>query len=101
MDYSTNMDIRATAEYRRWFEALNDNLAKARIEARIRRLTLGNAGDSAPVGSGVSELRLHHGAGWRVYYTQHGNTLTILLAGGTKKTQQKDIELALSLARNL
>lgn len=95
------MEIRKTDEYQHWFESLNDGATKARIEARIRRLMLGNAGDSAPVGNGVSELRLHHGAGWRVYYIQHGSTLTILLAGGTKKTQQKDINLALTLARHL
>lgn len=95
------MEIRKTNEYHHWFEALSDRSIKARIEARVRRLILGNAGDAAPVGSGVSELRIHHGAGWRVYYIQHGNTLTILLAGGTKKTQQKDIELAQTLARHL
>jgi putative addiction module killer protein len=95
------MEIRKTSVYNDWFTNLKDRTVKARIEARIRRLTLGNAGDTAPVGEGVSELRLHFGAGWRVYYTQQGDTLTILLAGGNKKTQTQDIKDALILAQKI
>jgi putative addiction module killer protein len=95
------MEIRKTAAYQDWFNGLKDAMVKIRVQARIDRLTVGNAGDCAPVGEGVSELRLHFGAGWRVYYTQQGNTLTVLLAGGNKKTQQHDIQTALALARNL
>lgn len=76
-------------------------MVKARIEARIDRLQDGNAGDVVPVGEGVSELRLHFGSGWRVYYTERDGQLIILLAGGNKSTQKRDIKLALELARNL
>ena len=62
---------------------------------------IGNAGDAAPVGEGVSELRLHFGAGWRVYYTERAGQIILLLAGGNKSTQKRDIQLALELARNL
>ena len=69
--------------------------------ARIERLASGNAGDAAPVGEGVSELRIHHGPGYRVYYKRRGDQLIVLLAGGDKSTQAKDIGLALDLARGL
>ena len=78
-----------------------DRPVKARIQARVDRLQDGNPGDVAPVGAGVSELRLHFGNGWRVYYTERGGTLIILLAGGPKSSQAKDIQLALQLAHNL
>lgn len=68
---------------------------------RIRRLSLGNPGDVKPVGEGVSELRIDYGPGYRVYFVQHGQALIVLLAGGDKRTQDKDIETALDLARNL
>jgi len=80
---------------------LSDKLVKARIQARIDRLQDGNAGDVAPVGEGVSELRLHFGSGWRVYYTERNGKIIILLAGGTKSTQARDIKLAIKLAHNL
>jgi putative addiction module killer protein len=69
--------------------------------ARIKRLVSGNPGDVKPVGEGVSELRINYGPGYRVYYKQQGNTLIILLAGGSKQNQSKDIKTALRLARNL
>ena len=75
--------------------------ARARILVRIRRLTLGNPGDVAPVGEGVSEMRIHYGPGYRVYYVQRGQALIVLLAGGNKKTQKRDIQRALELAREL
>lgn len=93
--------IRQTDEYARWFTALRDRQARARIDARIRRLSLGNPGDVKPVGVGVSELRIDYGPGYRVYFTQRGQALVVLLAGGDKRTQSRDIKLAQALAREL
>ena len=93
--------IEKTDEYETWFEALADRQVKARIQVRVDRLQDGNPGDVAPVGAGVSELRLHFGSGWRVYYTERAGALVILLAGGPKSSQTKDIQLALQLAHNL
>jgi putative addiction module killer protein len=93
--------IRQTDEYARWFTALRDRQARARIDARIRRLSLGNPGDVKPVGVGVSELRIDYGPGYRVYFTQRGQALVVLLAGGDKRTQSRDIKLAQTLAREL
>jgi putative addiction module killer protein len=80
---------------------LHDRQARARINARIRRLSLGNPGDVKPVGEGVSELRIDYGPGYRVYFVRRGDTLVVLLAGGDKRTQGRDIQTALELARNL
>ena len=93
--------LEKTDEYQDWFTGLSDKLVKARIEARIRRLQDGNPGNVEHVGEGVSELKLHFGSGWRVYYTERDGQIIILLAGGNKSTQQRDIKLALTLARNL
>ncbi len=82
-------------------QALRDSMARARIAARIRRLQLGNPGDVQAVGEGVSELRLHHGPGYRVYFVWHGDEIVILLCGGEKKSQDKDIARAKALAKNL
>ena len=95
------IEIRQTDVYSRWFKGLRDPQARARIDVRIRRLSLGNPGDVKPVGEGVSELRIDHGPGYRVYCVQRGQTLVILLAGGEKHTQERDIETALELAREL
>lgn len=95
------MEVRESEVYASWFKGLRDARAKARILARIRRLSLGNPGDVEPVGEGVSELRIDYGPGYRVYYRQHGKTLVILLAGGDKRTQKRDIENAKELARGL
>lgn len=95
------IEIRQTDEYARWFAALRDRQARARIDARIRRLSLGNPGDVKPVGEGVSELRIDYGPGYRVYFAQRGRTLVVLLAGGDKRTQSRDIRLAQTLAREL
>jgi putative addiction module killer protein len=95
------IEIRQTKTYSEWFSALRDRQAKARIDIRIRRLSIGNPGDVKPVGQGVSELRIDYGPGYRVYFKQEGNTLIILLAGGDKKTQKQDIKTALDLAKNL
>ncbi len=95
------MDIRKTDFYIKWIDSLRDINARARILVRIERLVAGNPGDVKPVGEGVSELRINVGPGYRVYYKQHRRELIILLAGGDKSTQAKDINTALNLARNL
>jgi putative addiction module killer protein len=93
--------IRETSAYAAWFGALHDRRAKVRIDIRIRRLSLGNAGDIRPVGEGVSELRIHYGPGYRIYLKKQGDALVILLAGGDKSSQDHDIQLAKDLAHNL
>lgn len=95
------IEIRKTETYARWIDDLRDVHARARILARVERLATGNPGDVKPVGEGVSELRINYGPGYRVYYTQRGRELVILLAGGDKSTQARDIKTALRLARNL
>lgn len=95
------IDVLQTDAYADWIDDLRDDRARMRIEVRIRRLQLGNAGDVKPVGEGVSELRIDYGPGYRVYFTRRGNTLIVLLAGGDKGTQARDIQTALDLARNL
>ncbi len=95
------IEIRQTEVYATWFTGLRDRQARARIDARIRRLSLGNPGDVKPVGEGVSELRLDYGPGYRVYFVQRGPLLIILLAGGDKSTQNPDIQTALELARQV
>jgi putative addiction module killer protein/probable addiction module antidote protein len=93
------VEIRQTEAYSRWFRGLRDPRARARIDVRIRRISLGNTGDVKPVGEGVSELRIDYGPGYRVYFVQRGQTLVLLLAGGDKHTQDRDIRTALALAR--
>lgn len=93
------IEIRQTETYADWFSALRDRQARARIDIRIRRLSLGNPGDVKAVGEGVSELRIDYGPGNRVYFIQRGQTVVILLACGDKRTQDRDIKTALELAR--
>jgi len=95
------IEIRETEIYSQWFKSLRDRQAKARIDIRVRRLSMGNPGDVKPVGQGVSELRIDYGPGYRVYFIQQGETLIILLAGGDKRTQERDIKTALDLAQDL
>ncbi len=95
------LKVRKTEVYVKWLESLRDIRARARILVQVERLISGNPGDVKPVGEGVSELRVGYGPGYRVYYKQQGQELVILLAGGTKRTQAKDIKTALQLARNL
>lgn len=95
------LEIRQTATYAQWFKGVRDRQARVRIQSRIDRLALGNPGDVKPVGEGVSELRIDYGPGYRVYFVQRGDTLMVLLAGGDKRTQDRDIQTALELARNL
>lgn len=95
------IEIRKTDIFAKWLDELNDIQARTRILVRIERLAIGNPGDVKPVGKGVSELRISYGPGYRVYYKKIGQTLIILLAGGDKSTQQKDIKIALRLAKNI
>lgn len=88
------MEVRQTDHYADWFESLRDRRAKSRIDLRIRRLSLGNPGDVRPVGEGVSELRIDYGPGYRVYFVQRGDLLIVLLAGGDKAAQERDIRIA-------
>ncbi|MYA95064.1 MAG: type II toxin-antitoxin system RelE/ParE family toxin [Nitrospinae bacterium] len=95
------IEVRQTDQYARWFEKLRDKRAKARINTRIRRLSLGNPGDVRAVGHGVSELRIDYGPGYRIYFVQQGQSVVILLAGGDKSTQARDILRARNLAQEL
>ena len=95
------IEIRKTELFARWLHGLHDLQGRARVQARLERLAGGNPGDVAPVGEGVSELRINYGPGYRVYFTMRGRTIIILLAGGDKRTQSTDIKTALRLARNL
>ena len=98
---SVMVEIRQTEVYVRWFRRLRDRQARVRIDNRIRRLSLGNPGDVRPVGEGVSEIRIDYGPGYRVYFVQRGETLIVLLAGGDKDSQERDIRRALELVRGL
>lgn len=93
--------IFTTPVFDRWFERLRDRRAAARVQARIDRAESGNLGDCKPVGEGVSEMRIDHGPGYRLYFLQRGNEVVILLVGGGKATQAKDIELAKQLAKQV
>lgn len=93
--------IRKTDVFARWIDGLRDTRARARILVRIERLAAGNPGDVKPVGEGVSELRIPYGPGYRVYYTQIGDEIVVLLVGGQKRRQSADIQRALELARSL
>jgi len=95
------IEIRKTDNFAKWIDGLQDIRARARILVRIERLRAGNPGDVKPVGEGISELRIDYGPGYRVYFKKIGQKVIILLAGGDKKTQPKDIKTALSLSRNL
>jgi putative addiction module killer protein len=95
------MEIRQTRRFASWLESLSDLRGRARILARIERLAAGHPGDVKPVGQGVSEMRVDVGPGYRVYYVEHQRRFIVLLAGGDKRSQKRDIELAQRLARDL
>ena len=95
------IEIRKTENFAKWLDELHDIRARARILVRIERLAAGNPGDVKAVGEGVSELRIDYGPGYRIYYKKQGQKVVILLAGGDKRTQAKDIKTALRLAQNL
>lgn len=94
-------EIRKTQLFADWLDNLRDIQGRARILVRIERLAAGNPGDVQPVGDGVSEMRIHYGPGYRVYFAMRGQELVILLAGGDKSSQPKDIKTALRLANEL
>lgn len=94
-------EIRQTDVFATWLKKIKDPVARARILVRIQRLSVANPGDVKPVGEGVSELRIHYGPGYRVYFVQQGSDIVVLLAGGDKRTQSRDIQLAISLAQGL
>lgn len=95
------LEVYKTEEFARWFKKLKDRNAKARIQARINRMELGNFGDVEPVGEGVSELRIFYGPGYRIYFTKRSSVVVILLTEGDKSSQAGDIKKALELARQL
>lgn len=95
------IEVRQTEIFARWPANLRDGRARARINARIRRLSIGNPGDAKSVGGGVSELRIDYGPGYRVYFVRRGEALVILVAGGDKRTQSRDLTTAIKLARDL
>ena len=94
-------EVRETAAFSDWMGKLRDHRARAKIAARIDRLAHGNSGDAEPVGEGVSELRIHYGPGYRGYFVQRGSPLIVLLCGGDKTTQSRDIKTAKNLAASL
>ena len=93
-------EIKKTAEFDKWLDGLRDTRAKAKVLVRIQRLAAGNPGDVAPVGDGISEMRINYGPGYRAYYRQQGDT-AIFLLGGDKDTQQADIRKAKAIAEDL
>jgi putative addiction module killer protein len=95
------IEVRQTEIFAAWFAELRDREARARITVRIRRLSLGNPGDVKPVGSGVSEMRIDYGCGYRVYFVRRGDTVCVLLCGGDKRSQDRDIARALELAQDI
>ncbi|MDT8398297.1 MAG: type II toxin-antitoxin system RelE/ParE family toxin [Pseudomonadales bacterium] len=95
------LEVYKTEEFARWFKRLRDRKAKARIQARIDRLEQGHFGDVEPVGDGVNELRLFYGPGYRIYFTRRSSVVVILLTGGDKSSQSKDIAKAKKLAQQL
>lgn len=94
-------ELKQTETFRKWRTGLRDERARALIASRLDRLAYGHAGDASPVGEGISELRIHYGPGYRVYFQKRGKTLILLLCGGDKGSQAKDIKLAKRLLREL
>ena len=100
MGYTISMRVEETEVYREWINGLKDRAGRARIQVRVDRLVHGNPGSHRNLTDGVAELKIDFGPGYRVYYTQRGTRLILLLAGGEKSTQQSDIKMAIHLARN-
>lgn len=93
------IELHQTETFRKWWTRLKDERARGVITSRLDRLAYGHPGDAEPVGEGVSELRIHYGPGYRVYFQKRGNTIIVLLCGGDKATQKKDIKTAKRLAK--
>lgn len=92
------VDLKQTETFRKWWTKLHDERARALVAARLDRLAYGLAGDAEPVGNGISELRIHYGPGYRVYFQRRGTTIIVLLCGGDKGSQARDVEKAKRLA---
>ena len=90
-------ELKQTETFRKWRARLKDQRVKALIASRLDRLAFGHAGDAEPVGQGISELRIHYGPGYRIYFRRHKDTIIILLCGGNKSSQAKDIKTAKQL----
>jgi putative addiction module killer protein len=95
------IEVRQTAEFAKWMARVRDIRGRAKIAARIDRLSMGHPGDVRPVGEGISELRIHEGPGYRVYYVKRGTVFIVLLCGGDKSSQSRDIATAKRLAAEL
>lgn len=95
------LEIRQTQQYTEWFKSLRDAMVRSRVNARVLRLSQGNAGDHRNLTDGVSEMRLDFGPGYRVYFTQRTGAIVILLCGGDKSDQSRDIKLAIELAKEI
>ena len=95
------LEIRKTDEFKAWLDSLHDLMGRAKIQARIKRLAEGNPGNTKSVGSKVIEIKIDFGPGYRIYYTKHENVMYLLLLGGNKRTQVKDIQIAKYLAKNI
>lgn len=93
--------LATTDEFNQWFASLKDSVTRARLLKRLRKVAAGSLGDHEPVGDGVWELREFFGPGWRMYYTRDGSTLILMLGGGDKSSQRRDIERARKLAKEL
>lgn len=101
MSYSAGMfEVIQSDAFSAWLNGLRDRAAASRVRARLRRAALGNLGDAKPLREGVQEMRIDHGAGYRLYFTRHGHTVVILLCGGDKRTQDADIRRAIALSKN-
>ena len=98
--YLAMIEIHKSATFDKWLLGLRDRTARARIEARIARMALGNPGDVKPVRNGIHEMRIDYGPGYRVYFLQRGQTIIVLLAGGDKRTQDADINRAIEIAHD-
>lgn len=94
-------DIKLTEEFNAWLNGLKDNITRLRLARRLEKASRGVLGDTKPVGDGVFEIREHFGAGWRMYYVEQGSTLIIMLAGGDKSTQSRDVVRAKQIAQEL
>ncbi len=95
------IEVRKTEIFAAWFDALRDRQARLRVQVRIDRLATGNPGQHRVLRGGVGEMKIDHGPGYRVYYRQHGDLLVVLLCGGDKRSQRKDIETALAMTQAL
>ena len=93
--------VRETENFKKWVRGLKDRIAQSIITARVRRISAGNFGDVKPSGGDISELRIDYGPGYRVYFTRRGQEIVILLCGGDKSTQSRDIEAAKRIAKNI